>query len=183
MNLNSRQQVLGIVAIAVVGLLAGDRLVFSPLVKGWNARAARIAQLRKSVGQGQLLLDQELVDPKKSIAARWSHMRTNTLTSELSVAEGQVLKALDRWSQESRIGISSIKPQWKRGNDDYMTLECRVDGFGGLPAMVRFLYDLEKDPLALRVESVEITARDDRGEQLTFGLLVSGLLLNPPAMP
>jgi hypothetical protein len=179
MNLNSRQQILGIVAIAVVALLAGDRLVFSPLVKAWKTRSESITKTKKLVSQGQVLLDRE-----KVIAARWNNMRSNTLTNELSQAEGQVLKALDRWSQESRIGISSIKPQWKRGNDDhYMTLECRVDGFGALPAMTRFLYDVEKDALALRVESVEITARDDRGEQLTFGLLVSGLLLNPPAIP
>lgn len=175
MNLKNRQQLLGVVAVAAVALLVGDRLVFTPLVRNWKARSERIAELKKSVTQGTLLLDRE-----KSIRERWGYMRTNTLSGEVSVAENQVLKAFDRWSQESRIGINSIKPQWKRNADDYMTLECSVEAFGSLPALTRFLYDIEKDPVALRVDAAQITARDDNGEQLTLGLQVSGLLLTPP---
>lgn len=175
MNLKNRQQLLGIVAVAAVALLVGDRLVFMPLVRSWRARSERIAELKRSVTEGKLLLDRE-----QSIRARWAYMRTNTLSGEVSVAENQVLKAFDRWSQDSRIGISSIKPQWKRNGDDYMTLECSVEASGSLPALTRFLYDIEKDPLALKVDAVQITARDDNGEQLTLGLQVNGLLLTPP---
>ena len=60
-----------------------------------------------------------------------------------------------------------------------MTLECRVDGFGNLSSLTRFLYDVEKDPMALKVEAVEITARDNDGQQLSLALQVSGLLLTP----
>ena len=60
-----------------------------------------------------------------------------------------------------------------------MTLECHVDGFGNLPALTRFLYEVEKDPMAFKIETVEISARDKDGQQLTLGLLVSGLLLIP----
>ena len=48
-----------------------------------------------------------------------------------------------------------------------------------MSALTRFLYEVEKDPLALRVESVEITSRDNDGQQLSLALQVSGLLLNP----
>ncbi len=56
-----------------------------------------------------------------------------------------------------------------------------MDAFGNLGALTRFLYNVEADPLALRLDVVELTARDDRGEQLTLGLQVSGLILNPAA--
>ena len=95
-------------------------------------------------------------------------------------AENEVLKAFDRWSQESRISVSSIKPQWKRTSDDFMTLECRADAFGSVSAITRFLYEVEKDPLALKVEAVEISARDNTGQQLSLGVQLSGLMLNPP---
>jgi hypothetical protein len=108
-------------------------------------------------------------------------MRTNTLPASVSAAENEVLKGFERWSQESRISISSIKPQWKQGGDDFMTLECRADAFGNIQALTRFLYELEKDPLALKVEAVEITTRDNDGQQLTLGLQVSGLQLNTAA--
>jgi hypothetical protein len=38
---------------------------------------------------------------------------------------------------------------------------------------------VEKSTLALRVDSVELTARDESGNKLTLGLLVSGLRLIP----
>jgi hypothetical protein len=106
-------------------------------------------------------------------------MRTNTLPTEVSVAEGRLLGAFDGWSRESRVSITSIKPQWKRNEDDYMTLECRVDAAGSLSTITRFLYEVEHDPMALRVDSVELNARDTTGGQLTLGLLVSGLVLTP----
>ena len=40
--------------------------------------------------------------------------------------------------------------------------------------------ELDKDPLAVKVDLVELTARDKEGKQLTLGLQVSGLLINPP---
>ncbi len=130
--------------------------------------------MKKSVDDGALILNRE-----KSIQADWEHRRTNTLASTVSVAESQVLKAFERWSQEGRISITSIKPQLKHNADDYMTLECRVDASGNLSALTRFLYEVEKDPLAFKLESVEISARDNEGQQLTLGLFVSGLLLTP----
>jgi Tfp pilus assembly protein PilO len=174
MNPGNRQQLLAIVAISAVALLLGDRLVLTPLVRGWEERSARITQLRRDVEQGRQLIQRE-----QPIRSRWENMRTNTLPSQVSTAESQVLRSFDRWSQDSRISITSIKPQWKTGAEDYVTLECRVDASGTLPTLTRFLYDIEKDPLALKVDSLEITSRGDDGQQLALGLQVSGLLLNP----
>ena len=120
---------------------------------------------------------------ERTIRSRWDGMRTNTLPNNVSAAVSEVLKAFYRWSQDSGISISSTKPQWKRNSDDYMTLECRAEAFGTMPALTRFLYELEKDPLPLKVEAVEISSRDNDGQQLSLALQVSGLLLNPPEQP
>ena len=171
-SINTRQQHLLIVAIAGVALLAADRLLITPLTKSWKARAARIVELERSVSQGGLLRDRD-----QAIRERWDRMRTNTLPSQTSVAESQVLKAFDRWSRDSGVSISALRPQWKRGSDDYMTLECRADAAGDLASLTRFLYEAESDPLAFKIAVVELTSRDANGEQLTLGLQVSGLLL------
>lgn len=178
MNMTKRQQLLSIVAIAAVVLLAGDRLLFSPLLRLWKERGVQLGQLKQSVAKGALLLERE-----QPIRQRWNLMRTNTLSSEVSVAENQVLAAFDRWSQESRIGVTSIRPQWKRASEDYSSLECRVDAFGDLSALTRFLYDVENAPLGLKLDLVEITGRDERGEQLAMALQVSGLQLNRTTTP
>ena len=115
---------------------------------------------------------------EQTIRRRWDSMRTNTLPEEVSAAENEVLQAFERWSQDSHISISGIKPQWKQAGDDYVTLECHADAFGTMEALTRFLYQVEKDPLALKLESVEITAKDNDGQQLALGLQVSGLRLS-----
>jgi hypothetical protein len=87
-----------------------------------------------------------------------------------------VLKAFDRWREDSRITLTSIKPQPKRGVDDLPTLEFRVDASGNLATITRFLYEVEKDPLALKLDLVELGTRDNDGALLTLVLQVSGLL-------
>ncbi len=173
MKLQNRQKLLAIVALAAVGLLAGDRLLFTPLVNQWKARATELSRLRENVRRGTQLIERDTV-----LKAQWRSMRTNALPAEASVAENQLLRAFDRWSQDTRVSVNSVKPQWKSGAGDYTTLECRVDANGNLPALTRFLHNLERDALAVKVETVDITARDENGEVLTLGLQVSGLVLN-----
>jgi hypothetical protein len=177
-NISNRQQLLGVVAVAAIVLLLGDRLIFTPLTRSWKERSQKIASLQKSITQGELLLERDA-----RIRDTWGNMRTNTLPVNLSAAENEVLKGFNRWAEESRISISSIKPQWRRNAEDHMLLECRADTFGSMEALTRFLYEVEKDPLALRVESLEITTRDNNGQQLAMAVQLSGLLLQEPEEP
>ena len=173
MQIKNRQQLLMIVAGVAFGLLLGDALVFSPLVKLWKARSARIVELQRKVKEGDALTRRDA-----AIQSRWSGMRSNTLTNNPSMAEQQVLGAFDDWSRRARISVNSITPQWKRDSDDYTTLECRVDASGSVGTLRTFLFLMEKDPMALKIESVEITSRDKDGQNLSLGLQISGLVLN-----
>src|SRR5262249_45310471 len=141
MKIENRQRALAILAAIGVGLLVGDKLVLTPLLHGWAERSTRIDELKKSISQGTLILQRET-----QIRERWESMRTNTLPENTSEAENEVLRAFDRWSEDSRISISSIKPQWKRAGDDYLTVEYRADALGNMQALARFLYNVEKDP-------------------------------------
>jgi hypothetical protein len=174
MQIKNRPKVLALAAIAVVGLFAADALVFTPLTASWKARQGKIAELRKQIVDGTHLVERE-----QSIRGRWEQMRTNTLANNNSLAEQQLLKSIDQWSQGGRrLSVNSITPQWKRDNDDYSSLECRVDATGSVDSIRDFLYEVEKDALGVKLESVEVTARDKEGRQLALGLQLSGLVLN-----
>ena len=173
MQIKNRQQVLIIVAIAVVALFVGDQVVLSPLQQAWSARSTRVADLRKQITQGKMLMQRE-----QSIRNRWQQMSRNALPSNTSAAEQQVVQAIDLWAQKSGVVISAITPQWKHDSDDYTTYECRVDAAGDLDKLNRFLYSIERDPMALKLELVELGARDKEGQQLSLGLQLSGLVLN-----
>lgn len=171
-----RPQLLALVAGIAVGLLAADALVFQPLVKTWKARSTRLANLRKSVENGSRLLERD-----KSLRETWTQMRSNTLALETSVAESQILRAFESWSRESGVAVGGIRPQWKRTDSDLQSLECRADITGNLNGITRFLYEAEQDPLGIKIESLELTARDKSGDQIALALVVSGLQLRPPA--
>ncbi len=173
MNAHNRQQLLTIVAAAAVVLWVGNALVVDPLIKSWKERTASLKKLRQDVSDGERTLAR-----RQSIEQRWQQMNTNTLPGEVSAAKTRVVEAFDRWSDGSQISITSIDPQEKRGADDYMTVECHVAAYGNLASVTRFLYELEKDPRAFKVESLQLGSRDNDGQQLSLSLQVSGLLLN-----
>lgn len=171
--IKNRQQLLLVLAGVAVGLLLADSLVFTPLTKAWRARAERITTLRNKLDAGEKLLERAEV-----LNSRWAQMKEQALPVNNSTAEQQVLNAFDKWSQDARISVNSITPQWRRDRDDLVTLQCRMDAAGSLGTLAKFLYNVERDPMALRIESVEIAARDKDGQNLSLGLQVNGLALN-----
>ena len=172
MKIENRQQVLIVVTIAVVGLLILDSLVFEPLVGVYAARSKQIAELRAQVKNGKSLIVRE-----KGIRGHWADMLANTLPNKSSVADQQVISAFDRWSRDTGVEITDIMPQWKNDSDDYQTLNCRVEASGTITALSQFLYDIEKGPLALRLDTVELSSHDNAGQQMTLGLEINGLAL------
>lgn len=175
MNTPNRQRWLVIAAATVVGLLILDRLLLTPLTAHWDRRTAEIARLGKSLAGGRGIV--ERADRTHQL---WNEIQAGALPFDPASAEQTLLSAFDQWGRTAGIELGSIKPQWKRGaNPRYSTLECRIDASGTLATLTRFLYEVEKSPLALRIDSVELAARDDRGQKLSLGLLVSGLRFSP----
>jgi Tfp pilus assembly protein PilO len=177
MKIENRQKLLIIITAAVVGLWIADSLVIEPLIKWFGSRSKEIADLRAEVKDGTALIKRE-----DAIRSHWDQMRSNTLPIKSAVAEQQVISAFDDWSRASGAEITGIMPQWKNDTDDYQTLNCRVEVSGTLSTLSQFLYDVEKGPMALKLDSMELGARDTGGQQLTLGLQVSGLaLITTPA--
>jgi Tfp pilus assembly protein PilO len=172
MKIENRRQFLVALTIGAVALFMGVNFIFEPLANLWSARAAQIRQLRAKVGEGRLLLQRET-----GLRSRWDNMRANALPDNPSLADQQVLKLFDNWSRATGVEISSIMPQWKNDSTNYMTLNYRVEASGSLGTLSQFLYNIEKGPAALKLDSVELSAHDNSGQQLTLGLQISGLAL------
>lgn len=163
-----------IVIGAGIVLLVLNSLVIDPLIKTWETHTAEIKKLKLDLARGR-----GLIQNGPRLERRWKDMKDGALPKDPAQAEHDLITAFDGWGRATAIELGSIKPQWKRGTDRYSTLECRVDATGSISSLARFLYELEKSPLALRVDSVELTARDEGGNRLTLGLIVSGLRMTP----
>jgi hypothetical protein len=169
-----KRLLLGLAGLAVASLLL-DRLVLGPLTRHWDRRSSELATLGRSLAAGRGVVERE-----ERTRQLWKEIESGALPEDRATAEQRVLAAFDAWGQATRIEVASIKPAWKRGsNSRYSLLECRVDATGSLESLARLLFEVEQSPLALRVESVELTARDEQGQRLSLALVVSGLRLFP----
>jgi len=174
MKIENRQQFLVALTIGAAALYLGVNFLCVPLSHWWSARSAQIKQLRAQVSEGKLLIKREA-----DIRGRWAEMNTNALPNNTSLAEQQVISAFTVWSRDTGAEISSIMPQWKNDSTNYMTLNCRVEASGNLGTLSQFLYDIEQGPAALKLDSVELSARDSAGQQLSLALQLRGLVLSP----
>ena len=173
MKIENRQQFLIMLTAVVVALWLGDMIVFEPLGKLWSSRSTQIKDFRAKVQEGNSLIKRE-----KDVRSRWSEMQTNALAANPSLAGQQVIAAFDNWSRATGAEVTSIMPQWKNDSTNYMTFNCRVEASGTMGALSQFLYNIEKGPMALKLDSVELSAqKSDTGQQLTLGLQISGLAL------
>ncbi len=170
MKPQKRERLLLIVALSAVGILGADKLILGPLGALWTERSARIADLHQSIERGKNLLDRE-----NTITHRWDDMQRTALSQTASSAEDAVIKAANDWGNTSGITFTSFKPQWIEYDDGYKTYDCRANATGDLESISRFIFELETDTLPIRAEEIEVTSRDDSGDNLTLALRFSGL--------
>jgi Tfp pilus assembly protein PilO len=171
-NVQNRQQLLVVLTVALMGLLIADWIVIEPLARLWTARAHQITELRSKVRDGRMLARREA-----ALRSQWSEVQSNALPANSSQAEQQALRAFDNWSRYSGCELASVMPQLKNDSTNYMTLNCRVEAKGTLGTLSQFVYSIERDPMALKLDSVELSASDNTGQQLSLGLQISGLML------
>jgi len=170
-----RQIFLKIAAIGAVTILLLDYAVITPLIGYWRTNTEEITKLQREIERGRQILDRE-----KSIRTRWSEMLQKDLADDGSAAENDIIKAFSRCAQESRTAYTSLTPQWQTHEQTYQTLEIRANLTGDQPALCRLLYELETDPLPIRLEECEFTARNDKGQQLNLNVRFSALRLSVP---
>lgn len=172
MEFNQREKRLVLFVAICVGAFVADWFVVTPLFGLWSERSGRIAELKESIAKGELLVDREEI-----INSRWADMRARSLPDNESDSESRVLGSISRWTAASGLDLSSVKPRWPRPADTHKTLQVKAVGEGNLDSIVRFLYSIEQDPAALRVDKVEITARDESGSRLLLEVDLIGLIL------
>ncbi len=176
METKNREKYLFIAVGVAAGLLLLNYILLNPLVASWNSRGDQIKSLRAQIAEGLALKAHA-----SAIEQHWNQMFTNTLPVNTTRAESQLFKAFQGWAQSSRVVLVSQKPQQKDSDDtDYNNEEWHADVTGSIDQIFSFLYSIESSPMGLKVDAVDLSARDDRGAQLALGLTVSGLIINPP---
>ncbi|HOE95007.1 MAG TPA: GspMb/PilO family protein [Candidatus Sumerlaeota bacterium] len=173
-----RTNLLLIVGAVCIAAFLGDRLILTPQLAAWRSRAQRIEQLERDLANGEYLIERE-----EAIEEQWAEAMDWALPADRAQAEAELLQALNRWAGDAALRLSDLKPRWREDEQLGEQLEVRLNAQGDLEDISRFLYALETSPLSLRVEGVELRARDDRGREITLDLRISGLTRSAEPRP
>ena len=172
MGFKKREKLLILAALICISLLFGDKLIVSPLIHLWKTHSERITLLQQSLEKGSFLIDRA-----DAIQRMWQDMKKRSLAQEKPNAENQVLNSVNDWARNSGLSVVSLKPRWIESDGQSLQLECRLSATGDMRSLMRFLYEIESDSLALWLEDVEITTRDARGAELDLTARFSGLIV------
>lgn len=176
MDSEKRKRLLLIVAGVCISAWLADRLVFTPLYHLWTARSTEIEQLGQDIAKGAGLLDRQ-----PALEARWDGMKKRALPNRVADAETAVLESVSRWTNDSHLSVTSVKPRWNPPEKESRTLEIQLEATGTIEALTKFAYDLESDPLPLRVEDLEIVSQDEKGGRLNLALRFTALVFKEEA--
>jgi hypothetical protein len=182
-KIENRQKLLLIVAVSILAVFVGNSVLYEPLKANWIARSERIADLKNKVND-----DNRLLRRKTEILARWDSMKNNVLPPNSSQAGSALLKAKDRWVEKSGAGIEDFSPQLKQDTDPdssdvITTWECRTDASGSMRSLLNFLWAIESDPMGVQLQDIELSSKDNSGEEMSLGLTLSALVLDNGRSP
>ena len=179
MESKNREKLLLIATATCVGLYLIVTLLVDPLIDSWHSREAEIVKLTKQIADGQ-----RVIRYREETEGNWDFMRGNALSKDQPVAERQMFNEFHKWVESAGVAPGSFRPQIQESDSNYTTVDCRSD-VSGSPETVRdFLRSMSRDTMSDKVQSFELSTKDDNGRQLSLGLNTSGLIIadNDPSV-
>ncbi|MBN1507831.1 MAG: hypothetical protein JW955_13355 [Sedimentisphaerales bacterium] len=177
MVLSKRERIIALVTLLAVGALVLDRFILTPALR----------QLDRTEGQKQELLAQlaeaqGLFERRGKLERRWKTMLSDGLRNDTE-AESRVARALDEWSVDTRLTLSSVKPERVAGDKGLKEMTFVVAGRGQLDAVARFLHKVETAELPIKVKDLQLGSASESGNSMSLQLRLSALYLGAEEKP
>jgi len=171
MGLSKRERIIVLVTIVVVGGLLLDRLLVTPGLK-------RLAETKNQKREllAELTEARNLFERRRLLERKWKTMLSDGLQNDAE-AESRVARALDEWSQDTRLTLTSVKPERVAGDKGLKEMAFVVAGRGQLSAVVRFLYKVETAELPIKVKDMQLGSTSESGDSMSLQLRLSALYL------
>src|SRR5687768_13015923 len=105
MKLSDREKYIGYGAGAVIALLLLDSVLLSPLFARLNDADARVAKASQ-----ELIASSQLFDNSNRARRKWKDMAGDTVKTDASPAESQLLNSARQWAGSAGLTVNSLKP-------------------------------------------------------------------------
>lgn len=169
--LSKRERILAMVTILVVGFLVLNKFLVGPIADRLEKTEAHKQQLLIELDEAQNLFQRRRIMERK-----WKTMLTDGLRNEVE-AESRIARALDGWSRESGLTLSSVKPERVASDKGLTEMTFTVAGTGTLAAVAQFLWEIETAPLPIRIKDLQLGSSNETGQSMSVQLRLSALCL------
>jgi Tfp pilus assembly protein PilO len=177
MVLSKRERIVALMAILVVGAFALDSFVLSPTLRRLQTTENQKQELLAQLNEAQSLFERRGLLEKK-----WKTMLSDGLGSDAE-AESRVARALDEWSVDTRLTLSSVKPERGASDKGLKEMTFVVAGKGRLDAVARFLYKVETVEMPLKIKDMQLGSASEAGDSMSLQLRLSALYLGTNEKP
>jgi len=171
MVLSKRERLIALVTLLVVGAFVLDRFIVAP---GW--RELRATESQKQELRAQVVEAQNLFERRGMQEQKWKKMLSDGLRNDAD-AESRIARALDEWSADARLTLTSVKPDRVAGDKGLKEMTFMVAGKGRLDAVARFLYMVETAEMPIKVKDMQLGSAGESGDSMSLQLTLSALYL------
>jgi hypothetical protein len=174
MALTPRERLIAIGVAGVAGLYALNAFAVAPY-------RAKQAELNTQIDAQQTKVDQARKAIKRQAALRpdWDKMGVKVDPSE---ADTRLSHFLREWAQESRLNISSVKPERTASeNKGFTQITTHATATGRQKDIVRLMWAMANSPVPVKVNEMTVGSKKDGTDELQMTFSVSTLCVDPEA--
>lgn len=173
MVLSQRERILAIGMIVVVGALMLNTFLVNPLSAAREATANERIELEAQVAEAQ-----NVFAKRKNLERKWKSLLSEDSQNGTG-SESRIARALTEWSRQTRLDVTSVKPDRTATKEGMTETTFVLAGQGTLDAVASFLYRVETSELPVKVVDMQLGSRSESGGSMSLQLRLSAISLNP----
>ena len=177
MVLSKRERIILIAAVVVVGALVADKFVLTPVMDKLEQTETHKLQLLAELNEAHNLFER-----RRLMERKWRTMLSDGLRSAAE-AESRIARALDGWSGQAGLALSSVKPDRVASTQGLQEMTFTVAGRGSLYAVAQFLWHVETASLPIKVKDMQLGSTSEAGDSMSLQLRLSALYLGAKEKP
>lgn len=172
MVLSKRERRIFWTTLVVMVLLVSDRFVINPGLEALDSVKEEERRLGVEVdAMGEVL------ELSTTQARQWQEMIENGLMDDPSAAQSSMLHALEEWSDQSRVRLTSVTPQRSTSDKGLRDIVFTIAGKGDMASIGEFVWLIEQTSMPVRINSLTLGSTNASGQDLTLALKLSLLYL------
>lgn len=179
MVLSKRERRIFWTTLVVMVLLVSDRFVINPGLEALDSVSEEKQRLSDEVRAMRAVLNHGTTR-----ARQWQEMIENGLMNDPSAAQSSMLHALEEWSEQSRVRLTSVTPTPQRSTRDrglrdrgLRDIVFTIAGKGDMASIGEFVWLIEQTSKPVKITNLMLGSTNASGRDLTLSLKLSLLYL------